>query len=105
MSDHKLLYNNFQNYVLGTKYARTTYQGGGVCIYIRADMNFTAINLAQYCDEKNIEICSLKISLAKTNLFVFCIYRSPCGNFECFINKLDKVLKLLCKPKNEFILC
>jgi hypothetical protein len=80
-------------------------RGGGVCIYIRTDMNFTAINLSQFCDEKNVEICSLKIFIAKTNIIVLCIYRSPCGNFEYFINKLDEVLKLLCKPKNEFILC
>jgi hypothetical protein len=31
--------------------------------------------------------------------------RSPCGNFEYFVNKLDKVLKLLYKPKSEFIIC
>jgi hypothetical protein len=28
MSDQKLSYSNFQNYVLGTKYARTIHQGG-----------------------------------------------------------------------------
>jgi hypothetical protein len=61
MSDQKLLCNNFQNYFLGTKYARSNYQGGGVRIYIRADVDFATIDLSKYCYEKNIEICSLKI--------------------------------------------
>jgi hypothetical protein len=90
---------------MGTKYVRTNYQGGGVCIFIRSDMYFTPINLSQFCEEKNIEICSLKISLVKSNILIICIYRSPSGNFEHFINKLDKALNLLSKPKNEFVLC
>jgi hypothetical protein len=59
MLDQKLSYSNFQNYSLGTKYACTIHQGGGVCVYIYiyiSDIKFTAINLAQFCDEKNIEI-------------------------------------------------
>jgi hypothetical protein len=77
MSDLKLSYSNLQNYVLGTMYSRTTHQGGGVCIYIRSDIKFIAINLEQFCDEKNLEICALKITTAKTNILVICIYRSP----------------------------
>jgi exonuclease III len=105
LSDQKLPFINMQNYVLGTSYARSIHHGGGVCIYIRSDLKFTAINLTQYCDEMNIEICAIKIMAGKTNIIVICIYRSPCGNFEYFVNKLDKVLKLLYKPKNEFIIC
>jgi hypothetical protein len=70
MSDQKLSSSNFQNYVLGTKYALTIHQGGGVCIYIRSDIKFTAVNLAQFCDEKNIDICTLKISISKTNISI-----------------------------------
>jgi hypothetical protein len=60
-----------------------------VYIYIRSDIKFTAVNLAQFCDEKNTDICTLKISISKTNILVLCIYRSPCGNFEYFVNKLE----------------
>jgi hypothetical protein len=75
-------------------------------VYIlRSDLKFTTINLTQYCDEMNIEICAIKITTGKTNIIVLCIYRSPCGNFQYFVNMLDRVLKFLCKPKNEFIIC
>jgi hypothetical protein len=105
MSDLKLSYSNIQNYVLGTMYSHTTHKGGGVCIYIRSYVKFIAINLEEYCDEKNIEIFALKIMVAKTNILVLCIYKSPCGNFEYFISRLVKALKSLYKPKTEFIKC
>jgi endonuclease/exonuclease/phosphatase family metal-dependent hydrolase len=43
--------------------------------------------------------------IAKHNILVLCIYRSPSGNFDYFINKLEKVLKFLQKAKTEFIIC
>jgi hypothetical protein len=74
LSNQKLSHINFQNYVLGTKYAHMIHQGGSVCIFVRSDLKFTAINLVQFCDEKNIEICTLKISTGKTNILILCIY-------------------------------
>jgi hypothetical protein len=64
---------------MGSSYACTNHQGGGVCIYIRADIKFIAINLTQFCDENNIEIWALKLTIARANLLVLCIYRMPCG--------------------------
>jgi exonuclease III len=90
---------------LATSYARKNYQGGGVCIYMKPDIKFTATDLTQYCDDKNLEICALKIKVAKQNIIVICIYRSPHGNFEYFIKKLYNVLKILYKPKTEFVIC
>jgi hypothetical protein len=73
MTNSKLTHCNLQNFILGTSYAPTNYQGGGVCIYIKPDIKFTAIDLTQYCDDKNLEICSLKIKVAKQNIIVICI--------------------------------
>jgi exonuclease III len=75
------------------------------CIYIRQAIKFVAIDLAQFCDEKNLEICALKIMIVKQNLLVICVYRSPSGNFDYFINELEKVLKFLHIIKTEFIIC
>jgi hypothetical protein len=82
MPDLKLSYSHFPNYVMGSSYAHMIHQGGGVCIYIRSDIKLAAINLTQFCDEKNIEICALRLTIAKSNFLVLCIYKSPCGNFE-----------------------
>jgi exonuclease III len=87
------------------RFSYGTAGGGGVCIYIKPAIKFISIDLAQFCDEKDIEICALKIKIAKQNILVLCIYRSPSGNFDYFINKLEKVLKFLQKVKTEFIIC
>jgi hypothetical protein len=82
-----------------------SHHGGGVCIYVRSDLNFTTINVTQFCDEMNIEICAIKITARNTNIIVLCVYSSPSGNFDHFVNTLDTALKSLYKSKIEFILC
>jgi exonuclease III len=86
-------------------YARSKHQGGGVCIYIRADLEYTPVHLTQFYEKKNFETCAIKILSGKIKIFVLCTYRSPSGNFEYFIKMLDKVLKFLHKPKTEFLIC
>jgi hypothetical protein len=68
-------------------------------------IKFVAIDQAQFCDVKNLEICALKIMIVKQNLLVLCVYRSPSGNFDYFINELENVLKLLHRIETEFIIC
>ena len=36
---------------------------------------------------------------------MICIYRAACGNFECFLNKLEIILNSLHKHNSEFITC
>jgi predicted metal-dependent RNase len=83
MSDLKLLYSHFPKYIMGSSCAHMTHQGGGVCIYITSDIKFTVIKLTQFCDEKNIEICALKLTVV---LCIGCLV----VNFEYFINKPEK---------------
>jgi exonuclease III len=111
LTSQNLSFINIQNYVLESRYTPTSLRSlhiclqGGVCIYVRSDLNFTTINVTQFCDEMNIEICAIKITTRKTNIIVLCIYRSPSGNFDHFVNTLDTALKSLYKSKLEFILC
>jgi exonuclease III len=105
LSSQNLSFLNIENYVLGSSYARTSRHSGGVCIYVRTDLNFTTINVTQFCDEMNIEICAIKITARNANIIILCLYRSPSGNFDHFVNTSDTALKLLYKSKIEFILC
>jgi hypothetical protein len=52
-----------------------------------------------------LEICAVKIETKETKLIVFCLYRAPTGDFNQFIKHLDDTLKLLYKPKAEFLIC
>jgi hypothetical protein len=36
---------------------------------------------------------------------MYLLYRAPCGNFECFLNKLETILNSFHKHNAEFIIC
>jgi len=96
---------NFGQYTLGSAYCRQTYKQGGVCIYISKNISFNAINLDQYIKEKDLDICALKICEATSCFTVICIYRSPTGDFNYFLNHLESVLNMTCKTSSHTILC
>jgi exonuclease III len=96
---------HLDRYTLGAKFCRKTYKEGGVCIYVINDIQFNAINLDQHNREKDLEICAIKILLPSSSLTVICIYRSPTGIFNKFLNQLESVLNKLHKVSTDLILC
>jgi len=55
--------------------------------------------------EQDIETCVIKINLLTAMIYVTRIYRSPTGNFICFIKGIDAILNQLIKPNTEIIVC
>jgi len=82
---------NLEQYTLGTAFCRQTYKQEGVCIYISKNISFKAINLDQYIKEKDLEICALKVCEASISFMVICIYRSPTGDFNYFLNQIESI--------------
>lgn len=93
------------NYDLGAKYSRTSYENGGVCIFIHSSIKYNNISLEKYCVEKDIEVCACKLLLTNIKIIVLTIYRSPSGNFDIFLQNLDNILSSLYNKKSEFIIC
>jgi len=76
-----------------------------VCIYVSKNICFNSINLDQYVKEKDLEICALKLCLISSNITVICIYRSPTGDLNYFLNQLESILNKICKTSTQTILC
>jgi len=76
-----------------------------VCIYISKNICFNVINLDQYIKEKDFEICALKICETLSCFTVICIYRSPTGDFNYFLNQLESILNITYKTSTHIILC
>ena len=74
-------------------------------IYVSKDIQFHTINLDQFNSEKDIEICALRLSLASSSYTIICIYRSPSGDFNYFLNQLETVLNKLHKVSTKLIVC
>ena len=57
----------------------------------------------EICEEKNFEM-SL-IELPRYKLIIVCIYRSPDGYLEKFLEKLELVIQKLSKRNKTLLLC
>jgi len=79
---------------LGSKFCRHEYKnGGGRCIFVHENPEFSSISLDKYCKEKDIEVCAVRLKITSIHLIILAIYRSPSGKFTNFLRNLDSILK------------
>jgi hypothetical protein len=66
---------------------------GGVCIFIRKNVQFSKINNMVNCKEKGLELCAIQLNLLNTHMCIVCVYRFPSGDFLYFIKNLERFSK------------
>jgi hypothetical protein len=88
-----LSYIRIKNYYLGASFAPSTCQGEGVCLFVRADLPYIALDVSQFCVQKFIQICLLKINIREVHFIVLGLYRTPLGKFKQFLNVLRAILR------------
>ncbi len=76
---------NFCQYSLCAHYCRWKLKQGGVSVFIIKDISSFEIDLNMFNKEKDFEIWALKLHLHSTCLLLLCVYRSPSGDFTCFL--------------------
>jgi len=74
-------------------------------MYVHNNLTFSNIDFSEYCKEKDFEACAIKLTTISPNVCTIKIYRSPTGNFNCFLQNLDKVFQLLYTPAFHIIIC
>ena len=94
---------DYGHYTLRTHYCRIQFKQGGVLILTQNNIISDIIELKQYCREKDLEICVLKI-YKSVSLLVLCVCRSPSGDFAYFLTQIVKILIKLYKPSIRIIL-
>jgi exonuclease III len=93
------------NYSLGAKFCRNALKNGGVSIFTHGSIHSTNINLNKFCKEKDLEICAVKLHLPCHKICIITIYRSRSGNFQYFIDNLEKILSIIYINTTEIIIC
>jgi len=96
---------NIESYTIGAQFCRTSYERGGVIIYVHNSLKFTNINLSEYCKEKDIETGAVKLNINPLTMCTITICRTPLGNFTYFLQNLDNVLESLYTPSTHLIIC
>ena len=92
------------NYNSGAKFCRNTFKNGGVCIFTHESIQCTNIK-NKFCKEKDLEICAVNLHLLSSEICIIIIYRSPSGNFQYFIDNLEKILNMIYNNSTEIIIC
>ena len=92
-------------YKLSTSLCRHQCKNRRVCIFVHESVDFSTIATHHICKEKDLKICSVKLDLPKIKIIIITIYRSPAGNYNYFLRKLESLLNLLYANKMEFIIC
>jgi hypothetical protein len=95
----------FDNYKLGASYCRNSYVKGGVCIFVQENLRYVKLDLQNHCKDKDFEVCATKIYFNTRHASIIAIYRSPTGNFDFFVTKLDIILRQVYTVTTEFIIC
>lgn len=90
------------NYNLISFFCRKDTVHGGTSIYIRDSVVASPINLEPFCREIDAEFCG--ILLEKTDVVVFCLYRSCLGNFQAFLSAFEEALNYVVTLSNKIVI-
>jgi exonuclease III len=77
---------------------------GGAYIYVQNNLNAINIDLDNFCN-KDIEACAVSVNKANLEICILTIYRSPSGNYDKFLDKLELILLKLSKKKTKVFVC
>jgi hypothetical protein len=67
-----------------------------VCVFVRADLPYIALDVFQFCVEKVIQLCVLQINIREIHFIAQSLYRSSVGNSNQFLNLLGATLRHIC---------
>jgi hypothetical protein len=90
---------HIDNYTLGAFYCRRHFKMGGTCIYVHNNQSAINIDLDKFCNDKDIEACAVSVNKANFEICILTIYRSPSGNYDKFLDKLELILLKFSKKK------
>ena len=66
-------------------------RSGGVSVYVKSSFNSEILNTLSRCDE-TIEICTVKIRISGTILYLLAVYRPQQDSVDNFISSLNSIL-------------
>jgi len=80
---------------LGDKFCRHQYKNSVASVFVYESTDFDSVSTHHICKEKDLEICAVKLNVPKIKIVIITIYRSPTGNYNYFLRKLDSFINSL----------
>jgi exonuclease III len=105
MEGQDVVHLTLPGYILGSSFYCKDLQKGGVCIFVRKDLNVNKTDVSHNCIEKDLEICAVELETEAFKLSILSLYRVRTGDFNGFMKNLDDTLNYLYKPEAELLIC
>ena len=80
LNDEELGGITLHSYIHGAKLCRWTHKCGSVCIFIQNNIYYTTTDMDRYSNEKDIEICAIKLHISLHTIIIVSVYRSQVGD-------------------------
>lgn len=88
-----------ENFLLASYYCRSPpLTHGGSSIFVKTNIRFEKINLANYCTNSTCEAAA--VTLPEFNLIIISIYRTPNSDVKDFFQNIEKLLQFILNYKN-----
>ena len=101
---HKIQAININHFTLASAFCRENSDHSGSCILVKKGITTKELNgVKELGEEKSFELSA--IELVRYAVIIICIYRSPEGKIDIFLNKLEIAIQKLMKKHKTLILC
>ena len=91
-------------YALISSFSREVRRHGGVLIFVKTDFVARVVPLKRFAAEIHMECCAIRFDCRGLTCVCVCVYRSPSGVFDEFVDRLSAVLDFL-RTYDHVILC
>ena len=81
LKQYQIQHITMDDYILGAEFSRRSLQKGGVCIFIQKYFSFSEINIEKFCEDKELEDCTIRLDFLSFKICIMTVYRSPNGTF------------------------
>ena len=106
LNEHEYTSLVIPNYNLAGIYCRKVHKNGGVAILVKNSISFKNKPHTMFLNEElHFEHIVIELTISKNNLLIVCLYRSPRGSIEIFLNKLEILLDNLGREGKTIVLC
>lgn len=99
-----------KNFHVVANSCRDNFSHGGTLVFSSNANQFKITDRPDFQEgniEKVFECSAIQVKINKKNKFILlCLYRAPSGDFNCFLDKLEQCLNLICRTENSnFVVC
>lgn len=105
MNEEAIKYVQFLDYSLGNAYCRLSKRGGGVCIYVPMNTDYTVFSDISFLNIDSLfECCAIRLVLNNVPWIIVTVYRTLACKTETFLSRIELLCFTICKKGTSIVI-